>query len=61
MDNPTGFQIFFNVAVGIKHMSKTSQTDDLSPEEEKDIDEFYTSDDRRTTTVQKFLEELHNA
>ncbi len=42
-------------------MPKTRQTDDLSPEEKKDIDEFYASNDRRTTTVQKFLDELRNA
>ncbi len=42
-------------------MSNTKQVDDLTPEEIKDIDEFYKSKDRKTSSIEKFIDELHNS
>ena len=42
-------------------MSKTRYLDDLTPDEIKDIDEFYESEDREKLSIEEFLEELHNA
>ena len=42
-------------------MSKTEQTDDLTADEIKDIEEFYKSNDRKTLSVKEFLEELQAA
>ncbi len=40
-------------------MSKARQTDDLSPEEIRDIEEFRESDDGKTRTLEELLEELN--
>ncbi len=45
----------------MRHMSDTREVDDLTPEEIKDIDEFYQSKDRKTSSIEEFLEELHNS
>ncbi len=45
----------------MRYMSDTRQADDLTAEEIKDIDEFYQSKDRKTSSIQEFLEELHNS
>lgn len=42
-------------------MSKIRQLDDLTPDENKDIDEFYESKDRKTLSIKEFLEELRRA
>ena len=42
-------------------MSNTKQIDDLTPDEIKDIDEFYQSKDRKTSSIKEFLEELRNS
>ena len=42
-----------------KNMSKARQTDDLSPEEIRDIEEFRESDDGKTRTLEELLEELN--
>ena len=40
-------------------MSDTRQADDLTPEEIKDIDEFYANDDdKKTLSFDDFLKEL---
>jgi len=39
-------------------MSKTQHQDDLTLEEIRDVEEFYRSKDRRTSSVDEFLEEL---
>ncbi len=43
------------------YMSETKQADDLTPEEIKDIEEFYTSKDRKTSSIEEFIEELRNS
>ena len=42
-------------------MPKTHQLDDLTPDEIRDIDEFYESEDRKTSSIEEFLEELRKA
>lgn len=42
-------------------MPRTRQLDDLTPEEIRDIDEFYESKDRKTSSIEEFLEELRKA
>jgi hypothetical protein len=42
-------------------MSKAKQIDDLTPDEIKDVEEFYKSKDRKTSSIKDFLEELHNS
>ena len=42
-------------------MSKIKQVDDLSPEEIKDIEEFYKSKDRKTSSIEEFLQELRDS
>ena len=42
-------------------MSKAKQIDDLTPDEIKDVEEFYKSKDRKTSSIKEFLEELHNS
>lgn len=42
-------------------MSKTHQLDDPTPDEIMDIDEFYESKDRETSSIEEFLEELRKA
>jgi len=39
-------------------MSKARHQDDLTREEIRDVEEFYRSRDRRTSSVEEFLEEL---
>ena len=42
-----------------RYVSKTRQLDDLTPEEIKDIDEFYENDDgKKTLSFDDFLKEL---
>ncbi len=45
----------------MRYMSDTKQVDDLTPEEIADIDEFYKSKDRKTSSIEEFLEELRNS
>ncbi len=42
-------------------MSKTEHTDDLTYDEIMDIEEFYKSNDRKTSSIEEFLEELRSA
>ncbi len=42
-------------------MSEIKQADDLSPEEIADIDEFYNAKDRKTSSIEEFLEELRKS
>lgn len=39
-------------------MSKNKQIDDLTPEEIKDINDFYKSKDRKTSSIKEFMKEL---
>ena len=43
------------------NMSKIKQIDDLTPEEIKDIDDFYKSKDRKTSSIEEFLQELRDS
>ncbi len=43
----------------MRYMSDTKQVDDLTPEEIKDIDEFYAHDeDKKTLSFNEFMKEL---
>ena len=42
-------------------MSKIKQIDDLTPDEIKDIDDFYKSKDRKTSSIEEFLQELRDS
>ena len=42
-------------------MSETKQADDLTPDEIKDIEEFYKAKDKKTSSIEEFLEELRNS
>ena len=44
-----------------ENMSDIKQIDDLSPEEIADIDEFYNAKDRKTSSIEEFLEELRKS
>ena len=50
-----------NKEIASSNMSKSKQIDDLTPEEIKDIDEFYKSKDRKTSSIEEFIQELQNS